>query len=98
MVHAGQSVPVQFQLGGSQGVNVLAAGYPQEQQVDCTTGAPIGTATQTATAGGGGLQFDPSTNTYTYVWRTPRAAAGTCLVFILGLNDGTLHRANFRLA
>ena len=98
MVHSGQSVPIQFQLGGNQGMNVLAAGFPQEQQVDCATGAPISTPTATTTAGGSGLQFDPSTNTYTYVWKTPAAAAGTCVTFILGLNDGTFHTANFKLA
>jgi YVTN family beta-propeller protein len=97
MVHAGQSVPIQFQLGGNQGMSILAAGFPQAQQVTCPSGSPINTATETMTAGGSGLQFDPSTNTYTYVWRTPKAASGTCVTFILGLSDGTFHTASFQL-
>jgi len=96
-VHAGRAIPINFQLGGNQGLGILAPGFPQAQQVSCTTNAPVG-APETATAGGSGLQFDPSTNTYTYVWKTPQVAAGTCMVFILGLNDGTFHTANFQLA
>jgi hypothetical protein len=30
------------------------------------------------------------------VWKTDKAWVGTCRVFVLGLNDGTLHRANFK--
>jgi len=37
-------------------------------------------------------------NAYAYVWKTLRAAAGTCVAFILGLTDGTFHTANFQFA
>lgn len=94
-VNAGQAIPVMFSLGADQGLNVLAPGYPTVQQVNCSDNAPVNTATQTDTAGGSELQYDPSTNTYTYVWKTSKAFKGTCQVFTLGLNDGTLHAADF---
>ena len=52
--------------------------------------------TLTDTAGGSGLQFDSSTGTYTYVWKTSKTWAGTCQRFDLRLNDGTDHTADFQ--
>ena len=98
MVHAGQAIPIQFSLGGDFGLNILAAGYPIAQQVNCTTGAPVNTSTMTDTSGNSGLQFDAATGTYTYVWKTSKASAGTCQIFTLGLNDGTFYTANFEYA
>jgi YVTN family beta-propeller protein len=95
-VHAGQAVPIQFSLGGDQGLNVIAAGFPTATQIDCSTGVPVNTGTLTDTAGGSGLQFDPSTNTYTYVWKTSKSWSGTCQQFDLRLNDGTDHTAGFQ--
>ena len=51
-----------------------------------------------ATAGASGLQDDLGTNSYTYVWKTSKAAAGTCQIFTLVLTDGSNHTANFRYA
>lgn len=95
-VNGGQSIPIKFSLGGNFGLNVIASGFPTVQQVSCTTGAPVNPSTLTDTAGGSGLQFDPSTQTYTYVWKTLKSYAGTCQVFTLGLNDGSLHVADFQ--
>ena len=96
MVAAGQAIPLQFQLGGNQGLNIIAAGYPTVQQVSCATGVPVNTATETDTAGNSGLQYDANTDTYTYVWKTSKASEGTCQVFTLGLTDGTFHTADFQ--
>ena len=96
MVEAGQAIPIQFQLGGNQGLNIIAAGYPTAQQVSCATGVPVNTATETDTAGNSGLQYDANTDTYTYVWKTSKASEGTCQVFTLGLTDGTFHTADFQ--
>jgi len=96
-VHAGQAIPIKFSLGSDQGLNILAAGYPSVQQVSCATGAPINSATETDTAGNSGLQ-DNGDGTYTYVWKTSKASAGTCQVFTLGLTDGTFHTADFQYA
>ena len=95
MVTAGQSIPIQFSLGANFGLGIIAAGYPAVQQVSCATGAPVNTSTETDTAGSSGLQYNATTNTYTYVWKTSKAAKGTCQVFTLGLTDGTVHTALF---
>ena len=92
-VNRGQAIPLQWSLGGDYGLNILAAGYPTVQQVSCTSSAPVNTATETDTAGGSGLQF--SNGTYTYVWKTSKAWAGTCRQIDVRLNDGTDHFALF---
>lgn len=94
--HAGQAIPMQFSLGGNFGLNIIAPGFPAATQIDCATGVPVNSATLTDTAGGSGLQFDSSTGTYTYVWKTSKAWAGTCQQFDLRLNDGTDHTASFQ--
>jgi N-acetylneuraminic acid mutarotase len=96
-VHAGQAIPMQFQLGGNQGLNIIAAGYPTATQISCSTGAPVNTGTLTDTAGGSGLQYDPSSGTYTYVWKTLKSWSGTCQQFDMKLADGTHHLADFQL-
>jgi len=98
MVRAGQAIPLQFSLGGNQGMGILATGYPTAQQVSCATGVPINTSTETDTSGNSGLQYDATTNTYTYVWKTSKASKGTCQTFTLGLADGTFYTANFQYA
>jgi YVTN family beta-propeller protein len=96
--HAGQSIPVSFSLGGNQGLGIMAAGYPMVQQVNCSNGSPIGSSAPAGTAGNSGLQYNRATATYTFVWKTAKAFAGTCQVFTLGLNDGTFHTANFKFS
>ena len=98
MVHAGQAIPIQFSLGGNFGFDILAAGSPSVQQVSCATGTPVNTSTETDTSGNSGLQYNTTTGTYTYVWKTDKASAGTCQVFTLSLNDGTSYTANFEYA
>ena len=60
------------------------------------TGAALNEVTLTDTAGGSGLSYDPTTGTYTYVWKTSHTWAGTCQQFDLRLTDGTDHTANFQ--
>ena len=96
LVNAGQAIPIQFSLGGDFGLGILAAGSPTVQQISCATGVPVNTSTETDTAGSSGLQYNATTGTYTYVWKTSKASRGTCQVFTLGLNDGTVHTANFQ--
>lgn len=96
--NAGQAIPMQFSLTGNQGTDIFNAGYPAVRQVNCPTGDPVNssTLTDTDTSGDSGLQYDASSDTYTYVWKTDKAWAGTCQEFILGLNDGSTHTATFQ--
>ncbi|MBR7837064.1 PxKF domain-containing protein [Actinospica durhamensis] len=86
---------MKFSLGAHDGLDVIAPGYPTVTQVNCSTGAPINTGTLTDTAGGSGLTYGAASDTYTYVWKTAKAMAGTCQVFRLQLVDCSDHTALF---
>ena len=88
---AGSAIPVKFSLGGDQGLNIFQPGYPQVTTVSCSTSAPTDVIETTVTAGGSSLQYDPTADQYTYVWKTNANAAGTCVQVNLGLNDGSAH-------
>jgi hypothetical protein len=94
---AGSAVPIKFSLGGDRGLGIFADGYPRSVQVNCTTGAAIGSPAPTSPAGGSGLQYDPVLGQYTYVWKTQAAWSGTCRELQVLLVDGTLHTARFKL-
>jgi hypothetical protein len=93
-VTAGQAIPVKFSLGGDQGYNIFTPGYPASQQINCTSGAPIGGMVGTVTAGSSGLFYDAATDQYVYAWQSDKAWGGTCRQLIVRLNDGSDHRAN----
>jgi hypothetical protein len=95
-VKAGQAIPVKFSLGGDQGLDLFAPGYPKVQQIACDSSVPGDAIEETVTAGSSGLQYDPATQTYTYVWKTQKSWAGSCRQLVLRLADGTDHIANFK--
>jgi hypothetical protein len=93
---AGSAVPVKFTLGTNLGLGILAAGSPGVHAVSCSTGEPTDAIEQTVTAGASSLQYDPSSNQYTYVWKTDKTWAGTCRQFDVMLNNGSTHSAMFK--
>ncbi|MCA1621351.1 MAG: DUF5011 domain-containing protein [Acidobacteria bacterium] len=95
-VKAGQSVPVKFSLGGNQGLNIFAEGYPASGVIACNSSGEPNVIDETQTAGGSGLSYDASTGTYTYVWKTEKSWKDTCRQLVIQLSDGTFHRANFQ--
>lgn len=96
IVKAGQVVPVQFGVGGDQGLDVIAEGFPRSAPIACG-GAALLTGTLLATTpGNSGLSYDAITETYTYPWKTEKQWAGTCRQLIVKLADGTFHQANFQ--
>jgi aminopeptidase YwaD len=66
-------------------------GYPVSVQINCVTGAPIGSPSPTSSDEG--LTFQDGQ--YKYVWKTSASWAGTCRQFQILLVDGTLHTARF---
>jgi hypothetical protein len=82
-------VPIRFGIGGNFGLGIFAAVYPKSQQVNCTTGAPLGPATPTASDTG--LTF--SNGQYQYDWKTDKAWKGTSRMLIIKLNDNTSQTA-----
>ncbi|HYZ79352.1 MAG TPA: PxKF domain-containing protein [Gaiellaceae bacterium] len=90
---AGSSVPVKFSLGGNQGLNIFAAGYPKSQQITpCNTSGALVDGTP-ATAGT--LSYDPASDRYTYLWKTDKAWAMTCRKLTVRLSDNSDHVAYF---
>lgn len=92
---AGRSIPVTFSLGGDQGLDVLAPGYPRSEAVACGAGALVDGAEPTETPGSSALAYDAESDTYTYVWKTDRSWSG-CRQLVVKLDDGTTHRADVR--
>jgi PKD repeat protein len=92
---AGSAIPVKFSLGGDYGLGILAAGYPAVVATGCDSNVPTSEIDQTVAAGGSSLTYDTQSMTYTYVWKSDKAWAGTCRQLIVKLVDGTEHRATF---
>ncbi|HJR82238.1 MAG TPA: PxKF domain-containing protein, partial [Anaerolineales bacterium] len=93
-MNAGRSVPLKFNLGGDQGLAIIAAGFPRSRQIQCTTLNPTDNVEGTTTAASS-LSYDPATGVYTYVWKTERSWAGTCQQLSLQLIDGQTYLLNF---
>lgn len=95
VMKAGAAVPIKFGLGGDRGLGILAAGAPSSSAVACPGGSTLDAIEQTVAAGTTSLSYDAASDTYTYVWKTQKAWAGSCRIFALGLGDGTMHTALF---
>lgn len=93
LVKAGQGVPVKFRLSGDLGLDVLF-GAPTANRFTCDLSAGTDVVEST-TSGISGLQYDPVTNTYTYVWKTDRTWAGQCRTFEITFDDGSYWQALF---
>jgi extracellular elastinolytic metalloproteinase len=108
VVNPGAIRPMTFTLGGNQGLDILASDSPYSRMVDCNTLKTVDPASQfitprpipveTETPGGSGLSYDPTTDRYTYPWKTLSAWNGTCREFVLTRTDGVQHRAFFRFS
>ena len=93
-IKAGTVVPVVFSLGGDQGLDVLAAGFPQSAPVSCAAPGTLSSGLATA---GGPLSYQKTPGgRYRYGWVSSKSWAGTCRQLIVVLTDGTVHRANVR--
>jgi hypothetical protein len=95
-VKAGRSIPVKFSLGGDQGLNILATGYPQSESVSCGFANTIDDVEQTVSASANTLMYDTTANQYIFVWKTDATYANTCRKLIVKLLDGSEHYAYFR--
>ena len=97
-VNAGRAIPVKFSLGGNRGLNIFAAvpNNPGSGAITCDATAQLVNVEQTVAAGNSSLSYDAVADQYTYVWKTDSSWAGTCRQLVLQLNDGSIHRANFK--
>ena len=97
-VKAGHAIPVKFSLGGDQGLAIFTAGSPASQPFSRTRFSSSDYSEGTVSAGGSGLQYDPETEIYTYVWKTDKNWANTCQVLRFTLTDDSVHEAFFQFA
>jgi hypothetical protein len=93
-VRAGRLVIVRFSIDGFHGRDVVAEGFPQVAETEC--GAPGGPDSGDPANILGGLRWERRGRSYLLLWKTERSWAGTCRQFLLGLDDGTVHRAAYR--
>jgi hypothetical protein len=93
-VRAGSAVPVKFRLDGDRGLDVFADGYPRVVNGSC--GAATDAVEESVAASISGLTYAAASQTYTYVWKTPRGSIG-CRELVLRFRDGSELRAIFRL-
>ena len=92
---AGEVVPVRFSLGGYRGLDILAPGYPQVAEVDCGEGEQPTTGRAARSVWWQkGLRYKH--RSYVFMWRTERDWTRDCRQFLIKLNDGSVHRAEFR--
>ncbi|HEX8173570.1 MAG TPA: PxKF domain-containing protein [Pyrinomonadaceae bacterium] len=96
VVNAGRAVPVKFSLSGNKGLGIFAANSPASGPITCNSNDPAVDLIGTVTAGGSSLSYDASSDQYNYVWKTESSWAGTCRQLVITLNDGSVHRANFK--
>jgi hypothetical protein len=95
-VNAGRAIPVKFSLGGNKGLNIFAPDSPASGPIVCNSADPATDLQDTVTAGSSSLSYDAASDQYVYVWKTSTAWAGTCRQLVVQLNDGSVHRANFK--
>lgn len=95
-VKAGQAVPVKFSLSGNKGLSIFAAGSPASAAYTCNDSDPSVDVNDTVAATGNSLSYDASSDQYNFVWKTDKSWVGTCRQLVLVLNDGSIHRANFK--
>lgn len=95
---AGRAYPLNFQLTNGSGgfIRTLSAVTSVTyQSVSCGSFSGASDALDAGTVGNSGLQYDATTHTYTYVWKTPSAAG--CYVLTLTLDSGQTFTADFNL-
>src|SRR5215204_4801040 len=94
---AGSAIPVKFSLGGDFGLNIFADGYPKSGTMPCDSSDPSDAIEQTLSDASSHLNYDATTDQYTYVWKTNKdwAKNKTCGTLIVKLADDTEHLANF---
>jgi hypothetical protein len=91
----GSTIPVKFDLGGDQGLDVLPTHIATSQKVNCTTKEPIGDATPVNLTNNGGLSISDE-NIYKFQWKTLKKWENSCRQLILEFNSGETIVAYFK--
>ena len=99
-VVAGNIIPVRFKLGGNQGLNIFAPGYPTSAPITCPANATTWKVIETISPQGPSiLVYVPLIQQYIFIWKTPSPSAwpvGTCRLLTLKFVDGSVRTALFK--
>jgi len=91
---AGRPVPVRFSLNGYRGASPEAEGYPRSMRCGDAGGEAVRAASKKRPA----FRYERHRDRYTLLWKTDRKWAGSCRSFVLELDDGSVHTAQFQFA
>jgi hypothetical protein len=94
-VKAGRTIPMKFSLGGDQGLDIFAEGYPKSQRIDCDSTDPVDTIERTVSTGESSLSYDATTDQYIYSWKTAKEWRG-CRQLVVRFDDAEEYKANFK--
>jgi probable HAF family extracellular repeat protein len=89
----GKTIPIRFSLGGDKGLDIFATGYTKSETIPCDSTTPVDAIEETVSVKHG-LSYNASTGRYEYIWTTSSTWSG-CRQFVMKLQDGSVHRANF---
>ncbi|MBW3621314.1 MAG: PxKF domain-containing protein, partial [Actinobacteria bacterium] len=95
-VTAGQAIPLRFSLGGYQGTEIFADGFPASLAVPCTGAGTPGEPLPAVPPGASGLSYGAGNDQYHLDWKTERSWRGTCRELVLRFSDGSERTALFR--
>jgi hypothetical protein len=102
-VQAGATLPVKWKLQGAGGTTItstgtVAAGWPKQTQVSCSTFTGMEDDVSGATTGATTLRYDEVGGQFVYNWQTPKSGAGTCWLVKMTTDDaGTCWRLEVML-
>jgi hypothetical protein len=91
---AGRPVPVRFSLNGYRGASPEAEGYPRSMRCGDTVGEAVRAASKKRPA----FRYERHADRYTLMWKTDQQWAGSCRRFVVKLDDGSVHTAQFQFA
>jgi hypothetical protein len=92
---AGSAIPLKFSLGGDRGLAVFEHGYPLVRSRTTCDAEGTDAIETTVAATNSGLQYDPVSQSYTYVWKTAKTMTGCWSVRLSSGDSSTV--ALFRL-
>jgi len=91
---AGVPVPIRFSLGGFRGPKPEADGYPRSTRCGGGDVDVIARAAKKKPM----FTYLRRADQYVMVWKTEKKWAGSCREFVLKLDDGSVHTAQFEFA
>lgn len=98
MAKAGSAVPIKFSLAGNQGMDILGTSAPASKRASCSSSTSAEPLEDIDMPGKSQMTYDAASDRYHFNWKTDKAWAGTCRIFVLTLKDGTEHVAYFNFA